>query len=455
MKRSTVSVALIGASTFGLMGAFCSPGDFKLDTAETGIYGQEDTGEEIEPTFDGSIEGTVKVVLFSIDQDGEYVYKDWDAHGDDWPFGNLWVYGFTTDEETGKEEFYDDVAILDPSQDGNSYSLEIKTGMTEEIWVGAQLDYYGDGIMGSWDPVGIYPQAISIDDGTSVTGVDITILAYWAPGDGSGWGEGGWGWGSGGGGGHSTTGGGNGDGTTTISGDLIITYSYAGGDAAAMLMGTDGFGPYKSAYGVPESVGGGAEAPYEMTTWADYGEMNLVGCHDSNYSQIIEASDQCGSYISEVDVDGNPINVSGDENFEDMDIQIPLGDYSLELVPFVRLYGNVTSETPYADYAAGTPVYIAALKYLPGEDTQVADIEADAYDIVSYDWSDVQGATELAYDLAVPANTIVYLVAYADEDGDGVVAEMGEAKAHGGDGNHGRVPTGSVSQEMGMILKRE
>ena len=64
-------------------------------------------------------------------------------------------------------------------------------------------------------------------------------------------------------------------------------------------------------------------------------------------------------------------------------------------------------------------------------------------------------ATGLEFNLAVPANTIVYLVAYADEDNDGIVAELDEAKAHGGNGDHGRVPTGSSSQEVGMILNPE
>lgn len=444
---------LLGTTTLGLMGAFCSPGNFKLDTADTGVTAQDDTGEVLEPLFDGTIEGNVRVVLFSIDEDGEYIYKDWTSHGNDWPFGNLWVYGFTTDEETGDEEFFDSESILTPSQDGNSYSLSVKTGQTDSIRVGAQLDYYADGIMGTWDPVGIYPQEISIDDGTTVTGVDITLLAYWAPNDGSGWGADGWGWGSGNGS-HSTEGGGNGDGTTTLSGDMVITYTYAGGDAAAMLMNaSNGQGPYYSDTETPEAVGGGAEAPYSMTVWADYGEMNLIGCHDSNYSQLIEASDECGAYITAPDEDGNPVNVAVNENLEDMDIQIPLGDYELELVPFVRLYGEVTSESVlYADYPAGTSVHIAALKYLPGEDEALSDMEDEAYDIISYEWSEVEVATGLEFNLAVPANTIVYLVAYADEDNDGIVAELDEAKAHGGNGDHGRVPTSSSSQEMGMIL---
>ena len=167
--------------------------------------------------------------------------------------------------------------------------------------------------MGTTDPVGIYPVPVSVTDGSTVTGVDITILAFWNPSSGGGGGGGGW----------NGTGGGNGNGSTTLSGDVIITYSYAGGNAASMLMSLDMQGPVAADVVTPEPVGGGAEGAYSMTVDKDWGEMNLMGCHDSNYNQIMTG--QCGA-TSQPNVD-QPCRCVCENNKEN--IQIPLATTSL------------------------------------------------------------------------------------------------------------------------------
>ena len=307
---------LLALSSFALLGSYCSPGDFKVVVDDTGSTVLDDTSTQL-GGFDGTVEGTVRVQLYTTDEEGEYVYKDWEVHGDNWPFGGLWVYGFTEDETSGDETFYANQSILSPTQDGDAYSMTIKTSTTNEIWLGAQLDWRGDGIMGTTDPVGIYPVPVSVTDGSTVTGVDITILAFWNPSSGGGGGGGGW----------NGTGGGNGNGSTTLSGDVIITYSYAGGNAASMLMSLDMQGPVAADVVTPEPVGGGAEGAYSMTVDKDWGEMNLMGCHDSNYNQIIDAADQCGAYISEPNVDANPVDVCC-ENNDEANIQIHLATTS-------------------------------------------------------------------------------------------------------------------------------
>jgi hypothetical protein len=49
------------------------------------------------------------------------------------------------------------------------------------------------------------------------------------------------------------------------------------------------------------------------------------------------------------------------------------------------------------------------------------------------------------WDINVPASTIVYLWAYADTDGDGVVNEADEHVASGGINSTGKLPTGTAS----------
>jgi len=442
MTSIRLALPVLGLCSLGLIGSYCSPGDFKVIVDDTGSSVSDDTGVQLSG-FDGTIEGTVRVQLYTMDEEGEYVYKDWSVHGDDWPFGGLWVYGFTEDESSGDETFYANQSILSPTQAGDTYALSVKTGQTDNIWIGAQLDWRGDGIMGTTDPVGIYPLPVSVTDGSTVTGVDITILAFWNPSSGGG-----------GGGGWNGTGGGNGNGSTTIAGDVIITYSYAGGNAAAMLMDTSMQGPYYADLTTPEPVGGGAEGAYSMTVSKDYGEMNLMGCHDSNYNQVIDAADQCGAYISEPNVDGNPIDVCCDNNTE-ADIQVPLGDYELDLVPFVRLSGNITSELgALGNYAAGSKIYVTALKYRPVEDVDVQDLLDNSYDYVEFNTDDLGTDTSVGYGLVVPANTVLYLVAYVDDGGNGVVQEESEALAFANesDSSYGRIPTGSQSQTYDMEL---
>lgn len=443
MKLKLFAIPLLAFSSLGLLGSYCSPGDFKVIVDDTGTTVSDDTGTQLSG-FDGTIEGTVRVQLYTMDNDGEYVYKDWSVHGNDWPFGGLWVYGFTEDESSGDENFYANQSILSPTPSGDTYKLSIKTGQTDSIWVGAQLDWRGDGIMGTFDPVGVYPLPVSVTDGSTVTGVDITILAFWNPSGGGDGGSGGW----------NGTGGGNGNGSTTITGDIIITYSYAGGNAAAMLMDMSMQGPYYSDMTTPEPVGGGAEGAYSMTVNKDYGEMNLMGCHDSNYNQVIDAADQCGGYISDPNVDANPIDVCCDNNL-DADIQVPLGDYELDLVPFVRMTGNITSEIgALGDYPTGSKIYVTALKYRPVEGLDVQDLIDNSYDVMDIETDDLGTDKSVPYSLIVPANTIVYLVAYLDEGGNGVVQEANEplAFANPGSANYGRIPTGTKSQSYDMEL---
>ena len=275
-----------------------------------------------------------------------------------------------------------------------------------------------------------------------------------------GGGNSGWGWGSGASGENSDwvcpydcEGGGNDNGTTTISGDVLITYAYAGGDAAAMIMNTDGSGPLTSRRVTPEPTDSGATAPYSITGWVGHGEMNLIGCHDSNYNLLIDAADNCGAYASEPDVDGNPISFAGNENIEG-DIQIPLGDVQIDLVPFVTVHGSLeTYLGDFSDHASGSVLHVAAMKFRPSSDIVLEDMVARSYDYESWDVADLAGTSAVDYELAVPANTIIYLLAFMDEGGNNVVNEENEAVASGSTDNNGRLATGSRSQEINMQVQ--
>ena len=120
---------------------------------------------------------------------------------------------------------------------------------------------------------------------------------------GSGWGDGsGYGYYDGGGWDTSCN-------VGVLNGEVIITTSYAGGDASAMLLDTEGNGPYNSVWTTLNESGGGAAGDYYMTFCDDPSQMNLVGAYDSNFNGIIDpAGDTWGVYVVE-GLDANPIEL--------------------------------------------------------------------------------------------------------------------------------------------------
>jgi len=408
--------------------------DDTATTDTTGTTDDTDTTGTITPGgFNATIQGTVQVLLYTLDEEGEYTYISWgDAYNDVFIFGDIFVGAFTTNEKDGNETYYDEYVVVSPSTTGDAYELEVSTSDTDRVRVMAANDYWGDRIIGTNDPIGNYPDDIvdpDLDDpNNTIVGIDVSILIpYWDGSSSGGCGTGNY---------------------SELGGDIVITTSYAGGDAAAMVVNTANEGPYHSSWITPEPDGGGASGAYSVTTCASYGEMHLIGAWDSNYNGLADpAGDMWGVYISDVDVDGNPINVGN--SADDLDIQIPFGDFDgLDLTPFVRLYGDIsTTET----LAAGTQIYAAALKYRPNVDTYVSDL-SEGYDYVVFDAAAVTAGGPWGYNFVVPANTIAYLWAYADVDGDGWVNEEGEPVRGAGDEENGRIPTGSESQEYNLDL---
>jgi hypothetical protein len=73
-------------------------------------------------------------------------------------------------------------------------------------------------------------------------------------------------------------------------------------------------------------------------------------------------------------------------------------------------------------------------------------------DPTSFDWADLIGQSSLTYDMVVPANTVVVLWSYADEDVDGYVNETGDAVASGSSDSNDReiVGTNPIMQDFGL-----
>ena len=431
-------------------------------------------------TWETEIQGRVTVNLWVEGDDGERESSSFeDSFGGDFPFGGIWVTAYREGDD-GELEYLAETVIKYPSTIGDNYRLTVPADACEDLRVFAMLDLGGDRVLGPDEPTGSHPELLEIHPAiANHADVDVAIVTegvakkggsggsgsggeggFGGGGSGSGSGGGGGGGGSGSGGVSWTTGGihgGGGDNSVIISGDVLVTTAWAAGEVAAYLFELDGSGPYSwHIPGEPTSNGSGAEAAYELGSSAWKGAMMMLGVWDDDDNWLFDPSDTWGAYITSVDVDGNPITIE-DEHLEDHDIQIPLneGESPFSIVPFIVVSGDIATLDggAFDDLLdAGASVHVAAMKYRPSTDITLEEVEEDAYDIESIEWADLTGATSVSYELSAPANSIVYLWAYADNDDDGTLNEHAEPVASGGLNDAGKLPTGEDDSENNELL---
>lgn len=405
----------------------------------------EDTNDGGDVSNLGEVSGAVQVELYTTDENGDLAWMDWaDAYGDDFPFGSISVAAYTLDDETQLMTFHDQYVVRSPDPEGNSYSMQLDPAIAPTVRLYAILDYWGDGILAPNEPLGIWPDEVPVVAGMEVTDVDITIPApyYEFSSGGGGNGPDGIGGGGGGDGGDSPY--------VTISGDALITKEYAGGSCAAILYDSAGAAPYYASSFTPTRTDGGAEGAYSLKVSPNFGAAKLMGAWDSNFNGLIDPADEWGSYVDETGSLANPFTV-GSEDMPGHTLMIPDGSSgSAAALPFVFISGDIRYEPGFDSLGAGATVYVAALKYRPATDVTATDLVNNAYDWDVFAGADLT-ADDLEYSLIAPANTIIYLWAYLDEDGDGTLNEEGDAVGSDGTESSGRIATGSSSHTDVLI----
>ena len=427
-----------------------------------------DGGEEVVEEDDNTdhymtIRSEVMVELYTTNDEGVRQYLPWDdavGIGGEFPFGSIFVAAYLPGSD-GREFYFDQHTVTRPRVGGDFYRLEIDPERTSAVNIYASLDVRGDGIVGTEEPMGVHPNEIQIEAYGSFDSGDIVILVDWDR-----WGPGGWGWQDVGG--YVPPGDNyidyNGDGVITpdelpeggcerisVSGDINITTDYHGGNGMVMLLDEDGGGPYQTVEFVPSATAGGASATYDLGMCEHAGFMQIVAAYDLNANGLVDPADKWGAYVSEPGVSGNPIFVE-DEWMTDIHIEIPLGDGDayMSVVPFVPLSGDLVLPSTEAISelmveGSDPAVYVAAMRYRPDAEFSVEEFE-DAYDYKVWG-PEALGVTEgVLWDLVVPANTVVYLWAFVDADGDGMVNEEEEPVASGGVDGAGTLPTGDEGQ---------
>ncbi len=437
------------------------------DSGDSDDPGATESGDPDEPIgVHGTIEGTVDVQLFELDENGDLAHLQWEdsCFGDTFPYGAIFVTAYTTDESTGQETYFTEDVIPGPSTDPseNTYSLSVDTDLVDEVLVYAVLDKWGDRLINSDDPRGTYGSAVAISDGETVEGIDISIATqYWCGegdcpdcppswGNGSGWYWDGSGWAYGGGGGGGG-GGGSGRGCEymNLGGELLIEVPYngSGSDVATYLMYAGSDIPYAAKLDHSVSaVGDGAQGSWGWTLCHDSGTYDVRGCWDSNGNLLYDPDDTWGVPVDSSGAADATVNI-GTEDIS-RSLVIPVEGAEIDIVPYVRLSGEVYMQSgDFDDLLAENPdahVYVTLLKYMLNGDIDASEL-VYAYDYRVFEPEELAGQSSLSYSLMAPGETTVYLWATADVDDDEVLNESEDPVGCPNSGSC-RIATGTSSQ---------
>ncbi len=382
----------------------------------------EETGEALPEIVDpGVLTGTIHFELYTTDASGAYEILDWEEwYFDEFPFGAVFVSGYTVDED-GETTWWSNDILADPEPTGSNYELEFGFDEETEVYVYAALDYWGDGLIAPYDPSEIYGAAVPVVPESTLSGIDLTILVPYYD--------------------FSTPGGGywNPDDWILISGDADVSEALAGGTCMALVYDTADYGPYGYNSFVPTDGDDGAAGTYSVYAPKSMGESELLGACDTNLNSLIEPSDAWGGYST----DGESVtNITiGTEPLDDYTLTIPLGASTSTARPDVQ-YGGVVrlDDLTMALVTSTSKLYVTAQKYRVDSSFD-PDAIGRTHDVVTYEGAEI--AADNDYSLTVPSNTVIYVWACLDNDGDGVVNEAGESC--GQPVLDGRVATGSRS----------
>lgn len=403
--------------------------------------GEDTATVPVDPT-QATVRGRVSVQLYTEDDSGIRSAVSWDEATDgEYTLGSIFIASWSG-EDASDIEYYGTDAVQYETVDvdnGNEYEItvSIPDDADSEIYLYATVDQGRDGILATGEPVGVYPDPIAVVDGETYTDADIVVMVPHGASSGTVNEEGGTDW----------TGGEDCD-AVTLSGDLTTTDSYTSGDGVAMLLDQAGNGPYYYDWVSLAGDSDGASGGYAMVFCPNLGSWSLRGAWDSNGNSLIDPTDSWGSYANQDGVDANPVNI-GTVDLPGRDILIPLGSSGLGLVPYARLSGELSvSDGTFDDLIEGTTtLYVVAMKYRPTTGMSVSSLLDQAYDVEIIDAKKLQGKETLSWSLGVPAQTAIYLWAYADSGSIGTINESGEYIASGGDDDDGMLVTTAGSDD--------
>ena len=393
------------------------------------------------------ITGTVRVQLYETDARGDISFIGWpSSYADAFPFGPIFIAPVRADlPSTGL--YVGSGFVASPSPEGDPYTINMALDGPEDVIVYGALDYWDNRIIHTTDPTGNHPQQITIRPGDRVEGVDFTILAPYRDFNG-----------------RTAAQVGVEDQADersyctdlTLSGEFDLTAEFfeeLGGNGMAMVYEREGPGPIDWAEATLTATPDGATGTYSVQTCADQGYVRLVGRWDHNQNGIYDPTDVYGAYAATPGVESNPVAI-GTSSLSGYRIEAPLDEEidGLNVVPFVRITGTIGMVDGFDSLPVGSQVVVAATKYRMEGSIEIDDFDDDAYAYEVFEWPDLTGQAQVGWSLVVPANTVIYLWGFADENGDGVVNQEGEAVVSGGDDDNGRLNSDSVEGSRNLTL---
>jgi hypothetical protein len=129
--------------------------------------------------YKGWVNGNVTVTLARDDDAGERLIVPWEESGyDSFPFGTLFVGAYTAPTAAQPVQLYAGTeAVTDPVMGASPYQMRVGALAETNILVYAALDVLGDGVIGSDDPRGVYPEALFLTNDVVYDDINIDILA--------------------------------------------------------------------------------------------------------------------------------------------------------------------------------------------------------------------------------------------------------------------------------------
>jgi hypothetical protein len=111
--------------------------------------------------YKGWVNGNVTVSLARDDDEGNRAIVPWEESGyDAFPFGTLFVGAYTVPTADQPVQLYAGTeAVTEPVMGASPYQMRVGAQAETNILVYAALDVLGDGVIGSEDPRGVYPEA--------------------------------------------------------------------------------------------------------------------------------------------------------------------------------------------------------------------------------------------------------------------------------------------------------
>ncbi len=391
--------------------------DFGAETAEPDLSVVPLTDERHRATAAGA----VTVSLLRSDDAGDHSRVSWEDSTCDGPLGPIAVVA--TQEIDGAVTAVGQALLYpgdtEPFDVAQPFEMALAFTADAPVQIHAVVDRMGDGVLGRDDPRGLAGEPWALGDGDALTdlAIEIRALECGAPEVCE---------------------------TVSVAGTVIgalplpVAVVAATEDAAVVSM--TWVEPDLPAVCDDSAFSPDAAIPFEIELCADR-PTRLHAGQDLDDDGLLTPLDAWSTGLSAVGAVGNPVAPDA-RALEALTLHIEaLPGILPGPAAAVTLGGQVRlADGAFKILGDDAQVIVVARDSLPPQaEHDLADVEAAAFDLMIWSSDELSGRSAVDFALRLPTDSLAYLWAYADEDGDGLVNESGEPVASGGDDENGRI----------------